>query len=93
MFITMTSKGTFTLPVSVRKQLGLTKAGDKLRLTFHEGSKTVELKNIPDLRAMQERNAAYLREQGIKPLTDTELRRARQEAWGERWERYSKQDD
>ena len=92
-FITMTSKGTFTLPAKVRKQLGLTEAGDKLRLTFHEQSKTVELKSIPDLHAMQARNAAYLQEKGIKPLTDAELRQARQDAWGERWKRYEHQDD
>jgi bifunctional DNA-binding transcriptional regulator/antitoxin component of YhaV-PrlF toxin-antitoxin module len=92
-FITMTSKGTFTLPAAVRKQLGLTKAGDKLQLTFHEQSKAVELRSIPDLKAMQARNAAYIKNRGIKAITDDELRRVRQEAWGQSWERVSKQND
>lgn len=86
-FITMTSKGTFTMPAAVRKKLGVTKAGDKLQLTFHQKNGEVVIKKPADLRAMQKRNAALLKARGIKPLSDTELRRARQEAWGQRTSR------
>lgn len=92
-FITMTSKGTFTLPVAVRQRLGITKAGDKLMLTFHEQSKTVELHTIPDLLAMQKRNAAYITQRGIEPITDAQLRTLRQGAWGQKWERLATQND
>lgn len=53
--IKMTSKGTFTLPVSVRRQLGLKTPGDKLMLTFHPGSRTVELQKAPDFAALRDK--------------------------------------
>jgi N-acetylglutamate synthase-like GNAT family acetyltransferase len=65
--ITMTSKGTFTLPVSVHKQLGVINAGDKLLLTFHEQSKKIEISGIPNLQAIQQENAAFLAQQGFTP--------------------------
>ncbi len=34
--ITMTSKGTFTLPLEVRRKLGVNAQGDKLLLEFDE---------------------------------------------------------
>lgn len=83
-FITMTSKGTFTMPAKVRRQLGVTKGGDKLQLTFHQKSGEVVIKKPADLRALQKRNAAALKARGIQPLSDADLRRARQEAWGQR---------
>ncbi len=49
----MTSKGTFTLPAKVRKELGLTKPGQKLMLTFHPLSKTVSLTAEPDFAALR----------------------------------------
>jgi bifunctional DNA-binding transcriptional regulator/antitoxin component of YhaV-PrlF toxin-antitoxin module len=41
--ITMTSKGQFTLPASVRKELGLKATGDTLQLEFDNRHKTVRL--------------------------------------------------
>lgn len=87
--ITMTSKGTFTLPAQVRKALGVTKAGDTLLLQYHERSKTVEIKNIPDLRAIQKQNAAIVKAKGIKPITD--LGEVRAKMYTERWKRFQKQ--
>ncbi len=51
--ITMTSKGTFTLPAQIRKALGVQAKGDKLMLTFHEQSKIVEISKGSDLKVMQ----------------------------------------
>jgi len=91
--ITMTSKGTFTLPAKVRKELGLTKAGDKLLLTFHQKNGEVTLKKPADLRTIQQENARIAREKGIPPLTGQKLREVREQAWLERWERFVHQDD
>lgn len=91
--ITMTSKGTFTLPAKVRKELGLTKAGDKLLLTFHQKNGEVTMKKPADLHAIQQENARIAREKGIPPLTGQKLREVREQAWLERWERFVHQDD
>lgn len=68
--ITMTSKGTFTLPAQIRKELGLNKMGDKLLLAYHPESHEIVIKKAADLRAMQKRNAEFIKAKGIKPVTD-----------------------
>ncbi|MDB5184253.1 MAG: hypothetical protein JWN38_61 [Candidatus Saccharibacteria bacterium] len=78
--VVMTSKGTFTLPATVRKALGLTKAGDKLMLTFHEQSSVVELKKAPDFAAIQE-EIAQLLPANAPPL---ELKKIREQRHQER---------
>ncbi len=67
----MTSKGTFTLPARVRQALGVNDKGDKLMLTFHEKSGTVELTKGADLRAIQKELAEILKKKfpnGVPPL-------------------------
>ncbi len=81
--ITVTSKGTFTLPAKVRKELGITKAGDKLLLSYHEKSKTVEIRTVPNLRSIQLENARLAK--NIKPLTD--VNKVRAGMYTERWKR------
>ncbi len=78
--ITMTSKGTFTLPAKVRKQLGLAHAGDKLMLTYHDESQTVEIKKAPDLAAMQKEIAALIPKH-LPPFNLEAARREKHEAY------------
>ncbi len=58
--ITMTSKGTFTLPAKVRKDFGLQTKGDRLLLHYVPGSRTAELKAPLDLQALQAEVAALI---------------------------------
>lgn len=51
--ITMTSKGTFTLPARIRKDFGLNKKGDRIMLRYKPGSRKAELQAPLDIRAMQ----------------------------------------
>ena len=67
--ITMTSKGTFTLPARVRKEFGLNKKGDRLTLRYRPGSRKAELQAPVDLRAMQA-EIAKLIPKNIPPLKD-----------------------
>lgn len=74
----MTSKGTFTLPAKVRKELGLNKVGDSLLLQYHKKSRQVILEKPVNLKEIQRKNAAAVKAKGIKPITDLhEIREAR----------------
>ena len=53
--ITMTSKGTFTLPAKIRADLDLSKKGQKLMVTYHPKSRIVELTATPDFAAIREK--------------------------------------
>lgn len=80
--ITMTSKGTFTLPAKVRKELGLRRAGDKLTLRYHRKSQVVEITKAPDLKAMQAEIAELLPSHlKGKPFDLNEIRRQKHEAY------------
>lgn len=74
----MTSKGTFTLPAKVRKELGLNKAGDSLLLQYHKKSGQIIIEKPLDLQEIQRKNAAIAKAKGIKPITDLhEIREAK----------------
>ncbi len=51
--ITMNSKGAFTLPAKVRRELGLSEAGQKLMLTYHPNAKTIELNTAPSFKILR----------------------------------------
>lgn len=53
--IAMTSKGTFTLPAKIRADLALSKKGQKLMVTYHPISKTVELTAAPNFAAIRDK--------------------------------------
>ncbi len=72
--ITMTSKGTFTLPVLVRKQIGANKKGDKLQLRYTPGSNTVTISAPADFREIQKRVSVML-PNPIPPLPDMNILR------------------
>jgi bifunctional DNA-binding transcriptional regulator/antitoxin component of YhaV-PrlF toxin-antitoxin module len=78
--ITMTSKGTFTLPAKVRKELGVNKAGDQLVLRYHAKSQSVEITKAPDLRAMQAEIAQRL-PKNLPPLDLRKLRKQKHEEY------------
>lgn len=85
--ITMTSKGTFTLPAKIRKEFGLRAAGDQVMLRYRQGSKQVELEAPLDLRALQS-EVDKLIPSNIPPLTDvrTFLDDAKTKAWKQQLE-------
>ena len=70
---TLTSKGQMTVPAAFRKKLGL-KPGEQV-LVEMRGDEVIIQKNnwLEKLRHVQDENRAYMKKQGIKPLTDEEL--------------------
>lgn len=68
-FITMTSKGTFTLPVRIRRLLGIMAQGDFLAIQYDPSTQQAILSKPKDFRALQEKTAKYLKRKR-KPLTD-----------------------
>jgi len=66
--ITMTTKGTFTLPAHVRKAMGISDKGDKLTYEYDEVNKRVTIeKPTVDLLALQKNMAQYIKP-GTKPV-------------------------
>jgi bifunctional DNA-binding transcriptional regulator/antitoxin component of YhaV-PrlF toxin-antitoxin module len=67
--ITMTSKGQFTLPASVRKAMALHKQGDKLVLDFSPAKKQAILSKPISFEDIQAKAKAYIKP-GTVPLSD-----------------------
>ena len=76
----MTSKGTFTLPAHIRKELGLKKIGDKLMLTYHQKNQSVELTKAPDFATMRAELAKKL-PKDLPPFDLEEIRRQKHEEY------------
>ena len=76
----MTSKGQVTVPVEIRRKLGL-KPGQIV--SFDLTGDTVRIEQ-PDwrkqLEVLHERVRQHMERKGLKPLTDEELREARSQA-------------
>lgn len=66
--ITMTTKGTFTLPASIRKKLGVNNKGDKLNITLDESNQRAIITKPTSLTAFHEKLKPYL--EATKPLDD-----------------------
>lgn len=66
--ITMTSKGQFTLPTSVRKAMALNKQGDKLLLNFSPTKQQAILTKPASFTDIQARAKAYIKP-GTPPLS------------------------
>lgn len=58
--LSMTSKGTFTLPAKIRKELGLRGKGDKLLINYRPDARTIVIEKPVDLEAMQKENAKLI---------------------------------
>lgn len=71
LMITMTSKGQFTLPASVRKAMALKKPGDRLILDFNPANQQVMLSkpvSFEDIQAKAQRSI----KPGTPPLADVD---------------------
>ena len=70
--ITMTTKGTFTMPVHIRKSMGVNTKGDTLVYTYDEAKKriTIEKPNV-DLDALQKKMARFIKP-GTLPLRNVD---------------------
>lgn len=80
--ITMTSKGTFTLPARIRKDFGLNKKGDRIMLRYKPGSRKAELQAPLDIRAMQAEIAKLIPDHlKDKPFDLDQMRRDKHEAY------------
>lgn len=69
--ITMTSKGQFTLPASVRRAMALRNQGDKLMLDFNPVKGEAILTKPTSFADIQARAKAYIRP-GTVPLGDVD---------------------
>ncbi len=71
---TMTSKGQVTIPVVIRRNLGL-KAGESVRFKLARNNQVIIEKNDwkRGLAELHKEVAAHLKKHNIKPLTDEEL--------------------
>ncbi len=66
--ITITSKGQVTLPIEMRRELGVT-AGGKLAVRYDVKQKQLVVSRPVSFTELRERNASYIKP-GTKPLTD-----------------------
>ena len=64
--ITMTSKGTFTLPVEIRKKIGVNKLGDKLNIEFNEKTNQVVITKPISIDDIQKYTAKYIKKSPLK---------------------------
>lgn len=67
--ITMTSKGTFTMPIAIRKKLGVSERGDRLLYTFDPDKQQMIIeKPKADFSAIHEIMTPYVEK--APPLKD-----------------------
>ncbi len=66
--ITMTTKGTFTLPASIRRRLGVNNKGDKLAIVLDEANQRVIISKPADLSSIHQELKPYV--QAKTPLSD-----------------------
>jgi bifunctional DNA-binding transcriptional regulator/antitoxin component of YhaV-PrlF toxin-antitoxin module len=77
--ITMTSKGTITLPAKVRQALGVNNQGDKLTLTFHEKSGKIEISKGADFAAARTEVSTILKKKFPNGTPKLDLARIREQ--------------
>ena len=78
--ISMTSKGTFTLPARIRKDLGLKVQGDKLLVNYDPSRRKIELEKPADLRKLQKENAKLI-PNDLPPFDLKEIRKQKHDAY------------
>lgn len=66
--ITMTTKGTFTMPAAIRKKLGVNAKGERLAIYFNEATRQVVISKPENLDATHKKLAAYVNK--VAPLTE-----------------------
>lgn len=67
--LTITSKGQTTLPVAIRRKLGLTKDGGRLRVEFNENRGQAIISKPIDAGSLSDRFSKYIKP-GAKPIID-----------------------
>ena len=65
--ITITSKGQTTLPVALRRKLGVPKAGGRLQVCFDEQKNEVVISKPISIEELSARATSYIRP-GTKPI-------------------------
>ena len=69
--ITVTRKGQTTLPVAVRRRLGLTDSGGVLRAHLNEDTGELILSKPPSVTELSERVSRHIKP-GTRPLLDVD---------------------
>lgn len=69
--ITITSKGQTTLPVAIRKKLGITKEGGVLRVTFNEQRSEVVITKPLSIEELSSRVSKNIKP-GTKPISNAD---------------------
>lgn len=67
--ITLTSKGQVTLPVAVRRSLGVAQSGGTLRLHYDEKSGQATIQRPVSFASLQAKASSYA-DPDVKPLDD-----------------------
>ena len=67
----MTSKGTFTLPIKIRKLMGVEEEGDTLVIMFNPQTQQAVISKPCDFSEIQQMTAEYARKIK-KPLTNVD---------------------
>ena len=68
--ITLTSKGQVTLPVEMRRKMGL-KDGDTLQVGFDEQTKSIEIKKPMTIDELQKMVQGFIKKD-VKPVLDVD---------------------
>jgi bifunctional DNA-binding transcriptional regulator/antitoxin component of YhaV-PrlF toxin-antitoxin module len=69
--ITVTSKGQTTLPVAIRRRLGLAEAGGLLHAHLNESTGELILTKPPSITELSERISRHIKK-GSRPLLDVD---------------------
>lgn len=69
--ITVTRKGQTTLPVAIRRRLGLAETGGVLRAFFNEDTGELVLTKPPSIAELSERVSRHIKP-GTEPLLDVD---------------------
>ena len=67
--ITITSKGQTTIPVNIRRKLGLNKSGGVLRINFNERNSELVISKPVSIAELSERVSRYI-QPGTKPVSN-----------------------
>jgi len=69
--ITVTSKGQTTIPVAIRRKLGLTESGGELQIYFNESSGELVISKLPSISELSARISAHIKP-GTRPLLNVD---------------------
>lgn len=69
--LTVTSKGQTTIPVSIRRKLGLDKTGGVLQISFDERKGELVVSKSADIDELSKKLSGYIKP-GTEPLIDVD---------------------